>query len=194
MFYISIHSSLCFCCRDWFHTLTWCYRGVYIYSCGNFDSHKKFFLSCRNIQIRVCCANIFKSECFVQKYWSDTITRYLVMRGCLFGSDQTKYYVHGCNFHSFSGPFIHKKCVVLYDRRQISYFTMQKNCYFQILSEMSQGCSLHVCLGHFSLIENILKPAVLPDQVYDMWIVKLWKWNGIFVSTIIKSSTIHLCH
>ena len=85
-----------------------------------------FFLSCRNIQIRVFRANIFKSECFVQKYWSGTVTRYSVMRGCLFGSDQTKYYVHGCNFHSFSGPFIHKKwgkIYVLYDRRQVSLST-----------------------------------------------------------------------
>ena len=58
------------------------------------------------------------------------------MRGCLFGSDQTKYYVHGCNFHSFSGPFIHKKwgkIDVLYDRRQVSYFTMQKKCIFWVL-------------------------------------------------------------
>ena len=33
-------------------------RGVYIYSCGNLDSHKNFFLSCRNIQIRVFRAEI----------------------------------------------------------------------------------------------------------------------------------------
>ena len=95
----------------------------------------RFNLSCRNIQIRVFRANIFKSECFVQKYWSGTVTRYSVMRGCLFGSDQTKYYVHGCNFHSFSGPFIHKKwgkIDVLYDRRQVTYFTMQKKCIFWV--------------------------------------------------------------
>ena len=95
-----------------------------------------FFLSWRNIQVRVFRANIFKSECFVQKYWSGTVTRYSVMRGCLFGSDQTKYYVHGCNFHSFSGPFIHKKWAKideLYDRRQVSYFTMKKKCIFWVL-------------------------------------------------------------
>ena len=40
-----------------------------------------FFFSCRNIQIRVFHANIFKSECFMQKYWSGTVTRYPVMRG-----------------------------------------------------------------------------------------------------------------
>ena len=43
-------------------------RGVYIYSCGNLDSHKNFFfvvqkysnqgVSCRNIQIRVFRAEI----------------------------------------------------------------------------------------------------------------------------------------
>ena len=38
-------------------------------------------LSCRNIQIRVFHANIFKSACFMQKYWSGTVTRYPVMRG-----------------------------------------------------------------------------------------------------------------
>ena len=51
-------------------------RGVYIYSCGNFDSHKNFLLLCRNIQIRVFRAEIFKSGYFVQKYWSGTVTRY----------------------------------------------------------------------------------------------------------------------
>ena len=59
------------------------HRGVYIYSCGSRGSHKIFF-SCRNIQIRVFHANIFKSECFMQKYWSGTVTRYPVMRGWLF--------------------------------------------------------------------------------------------------------------
>ena len=61
------------------------------------------------------------------------------MRGCLFGSDQTKYYVHGCNFHSFSGPFIHKKwgkIDMLYDRRQVFYFTMQKNAFFGFCAEI----------------------------------------------------------
>ena len=68
-----------------------------------------------------------------------SLTRYSVMRGCLFGSDQTKDYVHGYNFHSFSGPFIHKKwgkIDVLYDRRQLSYFTMQKNAFFGFCAEI----------------------------------------------------------
>ena len=157
-------------------------------------------LLCWNIPIRVFSANLIKSGCSVQKYWSVTAKHYPFMCSWLFGSDQTKpdcTRLHSENTGKSCVPWITKngtKYKVLYQQKQISYFTMQKNCYFQILSEMSQGCSLHVCLGHFSLIENILKPAVLPDQVYDMWIVKLWKWNGIFVSTIIKSSTIHLCH
>ena len=37
---------------------------------------QEFFLSCRNIQIRVFRAEIFKSGYFVQKYWSGTVTRY----------------------------------------------------------------------------------------------------------------------
>ena len=44
-----------------------------------------------------------------------------------------KDYVHGYNFHSFYGPFIHKKwgkIDVLYDRRQVTYFTMQKKMHF----------------------------------------------------------------
>ena len=39
-------------------------RGVYIYSCGNLDSHKNFF----------CRAEISKSGCFVQKYSNQGIS------------------------------------------------------------------------------------------------------------------------
>ena len=53
----------------------------------------------RNIQIRAFCAEIFKSGRFVQKLWSVTAARYHyesqlmndpVMRGLVFGFDQTK--------------------------------------------------------------------------------------------------------
>ena len=55
-------------------------RGEYFYLTGNAHS-RLIFSPCRNIQIRVFCAKIFKLGCFVQKYWSVTVTRYTVTRG-----------------------------------------------------------------------------------------------------------------
>ena len=100
-------------------------QGEYIQSCGHMCGHKIFF----------CHAEIFKLGFFVQIYSNQSVScrnidqvPLRVTQSCeAVYLDQTKpktmYNVHGYNFHSFSGPFIHKKwgkIDVLYDRRQVT--------------------------------------------------------------------------
>ena len=51
-------------------------RGEYFYSVGVQGLQVIFFSSCRNIQFRVFCAEIFILWCIEQKYWSCIVTCY----------------------------------------------------------------------------------------------------------------------
>ena len=67
----------CLCLKS--HSFDWLQRWIFLLS-WSLETPSDFFSSCRNIQFRVFCAEIFILWCIVKKYWTGIVTCYMKMR------------------------------------------------------------------------------------------------------------------